>query len=381
MNIVFLSNCYNHHQAAISEKLYQLTDSNYFFIETQEMTEERKRMGWGNDGRPDFVKRSYELCKREFQNIIDYADLIIIGSAPSRLIKKYLVSKRLVFRYSERVLKRGDSWFEVFARKVLYRLRNYGSKNIYLLCASAYAAADYAKLNLYKDKTYKWGYFPEVKKYENIGEVIKAKKKASILWVARLIEWKHPEDSIKVAKRLKQAGYSFELNIIGNGILENDLESMIASEGLENCVHMLGAMSPDQVRTYMEQSEIFLFTSDRNEGWGAVLNESMNSGCAVVASHAIGSVPFLIKDNENGLIYKDGNIDDLYEKVKLLLNDNDYRQSLGTNAYETMTTEWNAETAADRLLRLIKDVQNEGECRAFYEGPCSKAEIVKDDWI
>ena len=45
---------------------------------------------------------------------------------------------------------------------------------------------------------------------------------------------------------------------------------------------------------YMESSHIFLlFTSDRNEG--AALNESMNSGCAVVASDAIGSVPYLMR--------------------------------------------------------------------------------------
>ncbi len=52
---------------------------------------------------------------------------------------------------------------------------------------------------------------------------------------------------------------------------------------------MLGAMSPDKVRAYMERADVFLFTSDFNEGWGAVLNESMNSGCAVVASHAMVS--------------------------------------------------------------------------------------------
>ena len=82
---------------------------------------------------------------------------------------------------------------------------------------------------------------------------------------------------------------------------------MIRSKGVEDCVEMLGAMSPDEVRAYMERADVFLFTSDFNEGWGAVLNESMNSGCAVVASHAIGSVPFLIKDGVNGLIYENGN--------------------------------------------------------------------------
>ena len=33
----------------------------------------------------------------------------------------------------------------------------------------------------------------------------------------------------------------------------------------------------------MEQADIYLFTSDRNEGWGAVANEAMNSACAMVA--------------------------------------------------------------------------------------------------
>ena len=45
----------------------------------------------------------------------------------------------------------------------------------------------------------------------------------------------------------------------------------------------------------MEESEIYLVTSDRKEGWGAVVNEAMNSGCAVVADHMIGAAPWMIR--------------------------------------------------------------------------------------
>ena len=45
----------------------------------------------------------------------------------------------------------------------------------------------------------------------------------------------------------------------------------------------------------MRKHEIFLFTSDRNEGWGAVSNESMSNGCMLVGSDGIGSIPFLVK--------------------------------------------------------------------------------------
>ena len=130
----------------------------------------------------------------------------------------------------------------------------------------------------------------------------------------------------------------------------------------------------------MEAASIFLFTSDRNEGWGAVLNESMNSGCAVVACDAIGAVPFLMKDGENGLCYHSGNQNELYEKVKYLLENPQVCRKLGENAYDTMITMWNAEVAAERLVRLVECLQK-GEDTPFLHGPCSKAEILKDNAV
>ena len=200
---------------------------------------------------------------------------------------------------------------------------------------------------------------------------MEGKKKHSILWVARLIPLKHPEAPIEVARQLKAAGYNFQLNIIGVGPLREKLEKLIKKYALEDEVCLLGAMSPEAVREYMEESEIFLFTSDKNEGWGAVLNESMNSGCAVVASDAIGSVPYLLNDGENGLTYKSGKVKDLYKKVKWLLDNPDKRKEMGEKAYQTLVETWNAETAAERLLALIEDIQK-GEGIRFVSGPCSR---------
>ena len=163
--------------------------------------------------------------------------------------------------------------------------------------------------------------------------------------------------------------------------MEQELKKMISDYNLENEVHMLGSMKPKQVREYMEQSQIYLFTSDRNEGWGAVLNESMNSACAVVASHEIGSVPFLLKDGENGLIYKDGDEEDLYRKVKLLLDKPDLCRQYGRKAYQTMADDWNAETAAKRFIELSEAILNgDKKTDLFTDGPCSIAKKLKDGW-
>ena len=107
----------------------------------------------------------------------------------------------------------------------------------------------------------------------------------------------------------------------------------------------------------------------------------MNSGCAVVASHAIGSVPYLIEDGKNGLIYKNGDLDDLYNKVKYLLDNAEKSEEIGKNAYETLKTTWNGEVAAERFVNFATKLLNgENIENLFKNGPCNKAEILKNSW-
>lgn len=377
MKIVFVSNYYTHHQSALSQAFYNYSHGEYRFIQTVPMEEERIKMGWGED-LPNFVIESYK-DKETFQKckeLVFNADVVIVGGCHEveKLVHKRIKANKLTFRYSERIYKNWKNRLTIPLRFIKYHWAN--SKNTYLLCASAYAAKDYALTGNFIGKAYKWGYFPAVKKYESIEKLIDDKTPASILWVARLIELKHPDASIRVAKRLKQAGYKFRLSLIGNGELEGKIHELIKSEGVEDCVTMLGAMKPEEVRKHMEQSEIFLFTSDFNEGWGAVLNESMNSACAVVASHAIGAVPFLINDGENGYIYKNGDEDDLFNKVKILLDNPEKRKEMSLKAYMTMTEIWNAENAVKKLLNLVESLKkNEGF--TLRNEPCEK--IIYDN--
>lgn len=373
MKVVFVSNYYNHHQSAISEEFFKQTNGHYRFIQTEPMEEERRNMGWGQKGLPSFVIESYKDKEtyKQCVDLINSAEVVIAGSAPEKMIRKRIRSGKLVFRYSERIYKNKKKLLQLPLRYIKYHFDNYPYKNVYMLCASAYAARDYAITGMFKGKTFKWGYFPAVKKYDDIEKLIDDKTPASILWVARLIEWKHPDASIRLAKRLKQSGYKFSLALIGNGELENKIRDMIKTENLEDCVQMLGSMKPEEVRRYMEQSEIFLFTSDFNEGWGAVLNESMNSACAVVASHAIGSVPFLINDGENGFIYKNGDEDDLFNKVKYLLDNAERRKQMSLEAYKTMTEIWNSENAAKNFMELNKSMMINKLTKVGGGYPCS----------
>ena len=374
MKVVFVSNFFNHHQKPFSDAMWKLTNGNYSFIVTEKIPEERKKLGYKEYSDIEYLNSEYLHGNKEsvLSEIYD-ADVVIAGSCPEHLLFKRIKSNKLTFRYSERLFKKTHGIIKnilIACKRILLYKNN---SNTYLLCASAFAASDFNRIGKFKNKCYKWGYFPECKKYDNINNIINNKNKFDILWCGRLIDWKHPEDAVYVAKMLKDSGYTFSLNMIGTGDMQNEIANKIKVLGLSDCVHLLGSIPSDKVRAYMEKSSVFLFTSDQSEGWGAVLNEAMNSGCAVIASHEIGSVPFLINNKINGLIYHSECINDLFDKIVYLIDNSEKSKIIGKNAYNTILSEWNSNLAAKRILELSKHIlYGEIYPDLYKEGPCSK---------
>lgn len=388
MQVAFFSNFLNHHQLPFCLAMDRLTKGNFTFVATTPVPAERLNLGYHDMNKQyPFVLTTYDSPENamEAHVLAIKSDVVIVGSAPERYVKERIRQRKLTFRYSERIYKQG--LWKVFSprrlKSMLLDHTRYWNHPVYMLCASAYTPFDYSLTASYLNKTYKWGYFPEVKQ-QDVDALIERKRKNDkpvILWVARLIGLKHPEAAIHITERLKKDGFDFELRIIGNGEMEQQLRTWIVEKQLDDCVHMLGAMSPEAVRDHMEAADIFLFTSDFNEGWGAVLNESMNSACAVIASHAIGSVPFLLKDGENGFIYRNGDIDGLYNRVVKLIEHPELREQMGRKAYSTLAEQWNAEVAAGRFVVLTQTLLDGKKAGLFEEGPCSRAKILRNNWM
>ena len=372
LTITFFSNFLLHHQTPFCEAMVKLIGDNFRFVATERIPQDRLQMGYSDLSHSEKYAinsyENYEAAKELGKN----SDVVIIGNAPDEFVFDRLKENKLTFRYCERYFKEGRwrildprVFVSHFKRDFIYR-----NKNLYMLCASAYTAPDCRFIFSYPNKMYKWGYFPEFIKYD-VDKLIKEKTQFSILWVGRFLKLKHPEAAIQTANELKKSGYEFNLTMIGEGEEKEVCQKLIDKYGLNDKVQMLGFMSPEKVRENMEKADIFLFTSDHNEGWGAVLNEAMNSACAVVGCREIGSVPYVIKSGENGLVYDRHGKNTLISNVKTLLDNKELKQKIQRNAYDTMASLWNAETAANRLLQLIKNIEN-GETTNYVDGPCSK---------
>ena len=376
MKLVYLSNIFHHLQRPLSEELYKLTGGSYAFVETGAM---QQGMAYKGEKAP-YVMLYDEKNKKEIEEMVFGAEVVIYGEAPMSLIKRRIKAGKLTFRDDERRYKQRNRYL----KWPIYTLNSLTLNKGYLLCASAFGSRDYHLSGMSLDKCFKWGYFPAVKKYDNIETILNNKKSErdgviQIFWTGRMIKLKHPESTITVAKCLRKKGVNFIIKLVGDGPLKDSIQRVIDKDGLGEYVKLLGLQSPEVVRSLMEESDIYLFTSDRGEGWGAVLNESMNSACAVVASPASGSAPFLIKEKINGLFYKDKDWQDLSEKVVWLVEHPVERSVLGRNAYDSMLNVWSPEMAARNFIALVDSIQN-GRKPDIKEGPCSRADYLPQNW-
>ncbi|MDO9594866.1 MAG: glycosyltransferase [Lutibacter sp.] len=385
MKVTFFSNFLNHHQTPFCDEMFKLLNGNFTFVSTMMIPE-----SFLNNGYPDCTDYPYNLNsyndKAQYENALQLgldSDIVIIGSAPEIFIKERIKANKTTFRYYERLLKKGN--WQLLDPRILYLLlRNhtiYRNKNLYMLCASAYTANDLNLFFAYPEKKYKWGYFTEVEELD-IEQVIAQKPKQCIqlLWTGRFIDWKHPELVVKLAFELKKRGYNFHLNMIGVGVIFESIKKLIEKLNVTECVSLLGSMPNNEVRNYMKKSNIFLFTSNQNEGWGAVLNEAMSCGCAVVASNTIGATPYLIEHEKNGLIFKSGRLSSLVEQTEKLLRNKLVRDQISKNAYYTLLNEWSPQIAASNFLMLAQSIID-GQIISIEKGTCSKAKNTnKNFW-
>ena len=383
MKLIFVSNYFNHHQQPMSDRLNELCHEcggNYTFVQTEGMAEERVRMGWGEVYQKKTYLANYWENPHYYQRLIDQADAVIFGGTDDEsYIQFRLRSRRPVWRYSERLYKNGRYRFispRGLKQKFLDHTR-YGAGRVYLLCAGAYVAGDFRLVLSYPGKKYKFGYFPVCKQY-NI-DVLMAEKGQrqsgvpTLFWAARMIDWKHPEVPIQLAAALKRNGYEFYLKMAGGGELESAMRELAQSLQVDDRVFFLGNQNPNVIRKHMEQSDIYLATSDYGEGWGAVLNEAMNSACAVVANKAMGAGPYLIQNGQNGFLYRNGHEEELLRYTQQLLKEPELREQIGRRAYATVFELWNSNVAAERVFACIQ-AELQGEKNPQYDsGPMSRA--------
>lgn len=191
MKTVMVSNFMNHHQFPFSQGILSQGGVEYTFVALEAIPQERLDMGYEDmNHKYPFVLCAYdsEEKMRRAEKLIDDADVAIYGSCPDSLIMRRTSKGKLCFKFSERYFKEGTGLLQSphnFA-SAWKHLKPFEKGPLYFCCSSAYTAADLNRYTNFKGRTFKWGYFPETKKYD-AAELMK--RKLSVTSAG----WKHPQ--------------------------------------------------------------------------------------------------------------------------------------------------------------------------------------------
>lgn len=109
---------------------------------------------------------------------------------------------------------------------------------------------------------------------------------------------------------------------------------------------------PDQIKS----CAIFVLPS-RSEAMGRVLLEAMATGKPRIGSNVDG-IPTVINNGIDGFLVQPGSVDDLTEKLDLLMSDSDLRKSQGDKARERAAREFSSEVYNNNVVAYYNEVIN-----------------------
>ncbi|MBE5674016.1 glycosyltransferase [Staphylococcus sp. SS35] len=176
-----------------------------------------------------------------------------------------------------------------------------------------------------------------------------SKEKRHIVSVARLVENKQIKHQIEVIKRLVEKYPDIQLNIYGHGNGLAEYQQLVEKYQLLNHIKFHGFKT--QVSEAIANAQLMLSTS-KMEGFGLAILESLSLGTPVISYDVDYGPAELIQDGFNGYLVSEGDIDQMVEKVDLLLSDSQKMEQFSMNSIQS-AQHFNMTTVGNKWRNIL----------------------------
>lgn len=165
---------------------------------------------------------------------------------------------------------------------------------------------------------------------------------------------------LEACQILKNKGYDFHCQIIGEGPLRSTLEQQIRDLSLESSITLCGALPHESVIGELKSSTMFVLpcvtgSDGDRDGIPNVILEAMAMQLPVVSTQHSG-IPEVVQDSHNGLLVPPADAPALADAIARLLNDSSLCSVLGLRGRQTVAEQFDARRNAKRLLELMVKV-------------------------
>lgn len=176
--------------------------------------------------------------------------------------------------------------------------------------------------------------------------------------VARLFNLKGHKYLVEAAANIVKANPNVRFILVGDGILQDQLQKRVAELGLQNHVLFAGLVPPDEVPHYLHAMDMLVHTSEW-EGLARVLPQALICGKPVV-SFDIDGAPEVCINDETGYLVPARSIDQLSQAILKLVDDQPLRLRLGHNGKQKFTDLFRHQTMTHSVRQVYEDVLNTG---------------------
>ena len=177
-------------------------------------------------------------------------------------------------------------------------------------------------------------------------------KEKRLISVGRLSKEKGYLDLLSIAKEIFKEHKDWSLDIIGDGVEREKLESYIKHNDLSKNVKLHGFKDRDYINVLLSKSSIYLMTS-YTESFGIVLIEAMNYGLPLVAFSDAEGAREIINDNINGYLVENRDKEEYIRIVNNLIDNYELRVKLGKESKKD-SKNYDPEIVYKKWIDLIK---------------------------
>ena len=386
MKLVYCTNIWNHHQGPVATELAKLLGPGEFRLMLHQPLDhhyslDRIRMGW-NLVPPDapWILGPPATCAQvdysQYSKLAKEAEALVYTGMEPFISQELLVVRakkgKINIRMGERRFKVPlPLWKRLSVREWRCRLLNHiwlESANVNILTMGHGCVEDMHYYMACKGRIWRWGYLTKTSETCHIKQT---KEKVSIGWCGRLIDWKRVDLLIDAVALLPfDIRSKCKVTIVGEGDQEFILKKRVERLEMTGLIEFRQSLPAEEIADFMRELDIYVFPSNRKEGWGAALLEAMDKGCAVIANEAAGSTLEVVQHEVNGLVFKDDDVERLSQCLSRLILDEDERRKFGLEAWRTIQN-WSPSSGARRLVKLIDALRSGDLYGVPTEGLCA----------
>ncbi len=158
-------------------------------------------------------------------------------------------------------------------------------------------------------------------------------KEKKVISVGRLEAGKGYDVLIKAWRAIVDKFPEWKIHVYGRGTLEKELRGLIATYALENSFFIETPITNIHDK-YLESS--FYVMSSSFEGLPMVLIEAMACGLPTISFDCPVGPSEIIKHEEDGFLVENGNVQELIERMELLITNEERRIHMGMAARENV---------------------------------------------